>query len=82
MDPDLGGPLCARCAGHTAGPVLPGRVVAWLDRVQAQGQRAGGMPKSDALQAEAFLLAFFGKHAGGARPLKALDFYRQMQGAA
>jgi DNA repair protein RecO (recombination protein O) len=78
MDPDLGGPLCASCAGHTAGPVLPGRLLLWLDRIQEQGMMAGGQPKSDEMQAEAFLLAFLGKHAGGTRPLQSLDFYRQM----
>jgi len=82
MDPDAGGPLCASCAGRTAGPVLPGRVVQWLDRIQAQGMMAGAQPKSDALQAEGFLLAFLGQHAGGTRTLQSLDFYRQMLGAA
>jgi DNA repair protein RecO (recombination protein O) len=82
MDPDLGGPLCASCAGHTAGPILPGRVLQWLDRIQLQGMMAGGQPKSDEMQAEAFLLAFLGKHAGGTRTLQSLDFYRQMLGAA
>lgn len=78
MDPELGGPLCASCAGQAAGAVLPRRVVLWLDRVQAQGVLAGGQPRSDERLAEDFLLAFIGKHSGGTRPLQSLEFYRKM----
>lgn len=83
LDVDHGGPICASCAEAGAGGAsYPGRLLRWLDRVQAQGERAGHLPRSEEMQAEAFLLAFLGKHAGGARPVKSLDFYHQMLGAA
>lgn len=82
MDPDLGGPVCAACSvtGAGGGPVFSGRALRWLDRVQSLGELAGHIPRSEELQAEAFLLAFLGKHAGGARPVKSLEFYHQMLG--
>lgn len=83
LDVDLGGPLCGDCAGAGAGGVAyPGRMLRWLDRVQSQGERAGHLVRSEEMQAESFLLAFLGKHAGGARPMKSLEFYHQMLGAA
>jgi DNA repair protein RecO (recombination protein O) len=82
LDPDLGGPICAACAadGHGNGAAYPARLLRWLDRLQEAGPRAGRIPREEEAQAEAFLLAFLGKHAGGARPMKSLDFYRQMTG--
>jgi DNA repair protein RecO (recombination protein O) len=81
MDPDLGGPVCASCAGAGAGGIaFPGRLLRWLDRVQDMGVRAGRLPREEESQAEAFLLSFLGKHAGGERPMKTLDFYHQMLG--
>ncbi len=83
LDADLGGPVCPSCAGSGAGgATYPGRLLRWLDRIQDQGERAGHLPRSEEMQAEAFLLAFLGKHAGGARPVKSLEFYHQMLGAA
>lgn len=83
LDVDLGGPVCQACAGAGAGGAgFPGRLLRWMDRIQSQGERAGHLPRSEEMQAEGFLLAFLGKHAGGARPVKSLDFYHQMLGAA
>lgn len=82
MDPDLGGPVCARCGGEGAGGMaFPGRLLLWLERVQDAGVRAGRLPREEESQAEAFLLSFLGKHAGGARPMKTLEFYHQMLGS-
>ncbi len=82
MDPDFGGPVCAACAGTGAGGMaFPGRLLKWLGRVQEMGARAGRLPREEESLAEAFLLSFLGKHAGGARPLKTLDFYREMLGS-
>ena len=79
LDPDLGGPVCAACAGHGGGAgSFSRRLLRWLDRVQELGPRAGRIPREEESQAEAFLLAFLGKHAGGSRPMKSLDFYHQM----
>jgi DNA repair protein RecO len=80
MDADLGGPVCAACAeeGAGGGEVFTGRLLRWLDRIQAEGERAGHLPKAEEMQAESFLLSFLGKHAGGTRPVKSLDFYHQM----
>jgi DNA repair protein RecO (recombination protein O) len=81
MDPDLGGPLCSSCSGAGGGGMtFSGRLLRWLDRVQLMGLRAGRLPRDEELQAESFLLAFLGKHAGGERPIKSLEFYRQMLG--
>ena len=84
LDPDLGGPVCANCAGagHGNGKAYAARLLRWLVRVQECGPRAGRLPREEEAQAEGFLLAFLGKHAGGARPMKSLDFYRQMLGTA
>ena len=84
LDPDLGGPICSACAaaGHGTGASYPARVLRWLARVQEAGPRAGRIARDEEAQAEGFLLAFLGKHAGGARPMKSLDFYRRMLGAA
>jgi DNA repair protein RecO (recombination protein O) len=85
LDADLGGPICAACAGAGAGAgavAYPGRLLRWLDRVQSQGERAGHLARGEEMQAEAFLLAFLGKHAGGARPVKSLDFYHETLGTA
>jgi prenyltransferase beta subunit len=46
------------------------------------GVRAGNLPREEEMLAETFLLSFLGKHAGGMRPMKSLDFYHQMLGAA
>lgn len=82
LDPDLGGPVCAACGGAGAGGVaFPGRLLRWLGRVQELGVRAGRLPREEEALAEAFLLSYLGKHAGGARPMKTLDFYHQMLGA-
>lgn len=80
LDPEAGGPVCAACAasGLGAGPSYPARLLRWLTRVQESGARAGRLPREEEAQAENFLLSFLGKHAGGARPVKSLDFYRQM----
>lgn len=85
MDPDLGGPVCGSCGGAgagTSGIAFPGRLLRWLDRLQDLGARAGRLPREEEALAETFLLSFLGKHAGGARPMKSLDFYHQMLGAA
>jgi DNA repair protein RecO (recombination protein O) len=85
MDPDLGGPVCGACIGSGAGAggiAFPGRLLRWLDRLQDMGVRAGRLPREEESLAEDFLLSFLGKHAGGARPMKSLDFYHQMLGAA
>lgn len=83
MDVDQGGPLCPACAGMAGGgATFSGDQLRWLDRIQSQGERAGHLPRSEEMQAEAFLLAFLGKHAGGARPVKSLEFYHEMLGAA
>lgn len=82
MDVDQGGPLCPACAGvGGGGAAYSGGLLRWLDRVQSQGERAGHLPRSEEMQAEAFLLAFLGKHAGGARPMKSLEFYHDMLGS-
>jgi DNA repair protein RecO (recombination protein O) len=82
MDPDLGGPVCSACAGAGAGGLaFPGRLLHWLERVQESGARAGRLPREEESLAETFLLAFLGKHAGGARPMKTLDFYHEMLGS-
>jgi DNA repair protein RecO (recombination protein O) len=79
MDPDQGGPLCSVCSGVGGGGMtFSGRLLRWLDRVQLLGVRAGRFPRDEELQAESFLLSFLGKHAGGSRIIKSLDFYRQM----
>jgi DNA repair protein RecO (recombination protein O) len=81
MDPDLGGPVCSSCAATGAGGMaFPARSVRWLDRLQDLGVRAGRLSRDEESQAESFLLAFLGKHAGGARPMKTLDFYHEMLG--
>lgn len=84
LDPDLGGPVCTACSGegHGSGASYPARLLRWLSRVQERGPRAGRLPREEEAQAEAFLLAFLGKHAGGSRPMKSLVFYREMLGAA
>jgi DNA repair protein RecO (recombination protein O) len=84
LDPDLGGPICGACvgAGHGTGASFSARLLRWLGRLQDTGPRAGRIPQEEEAQAEAFLLAFLGKHGGGARPMKTLDFYRQMLGTA
>jgi DNA repair protein RecO (recombination protein O) len=83
LDVDQGGPVCQACAGSgSGGTSYPGRLLRWLDRVQAEGERAGHLPRAEEMQAEAFLLAFLGKHAGGARPVKSLEFYHEMLGMA
>ncbi len=81
LDPDLGGPVCATCSGTGGGAgagSFSARLLRWLTRLQACGPRAGRIPREEEAQAEAFLLAFLGKHAGGSRPMKSLDFYHQM----
>jgi DNA repair protein RecO (recombination protein O) len=84
LDPDLGGPVCGACsgAGHGSGASYPARLLRWLARVQECGPRAGRLKREEEALAESFLLAFLGKHAGGTRPMKSLDFYREMLGAA
>lgn len=83
LDPDLGGPVCSACAGAGAGGMaFPGRLLRWLDRLQEMGERAGRLPREEESLAEAFLLSFLGKHAGGARPMKSLEFYREMLGTS
>lgn len=83
LDADQGGPVCQACAvAGAAATAYPARLPRWLDRIQSLGERAGHLPRSEEMQAEAFLLAFLGKHAGGARPVKSLDFYHLMLGAA
>ncbi len=84
LDPDLGGPICAACAGagHGGGVSYPARLLRWLTRLQECGPLAGRLPRDEEALAEVFLLAFLGKHGGGARPMKSLDFYREMLGAA
>lgn len=84
MDADLGGALCASCigAGAGGGVIFTGRLLRWLNRIQEEGERAGHLPRSEESQAEAFLLAFLGRHAGGTRPVKSLEFYHQMIGPA
>lgn len=85
MDPDQGGPVCGSCGGSDgagSGIAFPGRLLRWLDRLQDMGARAGNLPREEEMLAETFLLSFLGKHAGGARPMKSLDFYHQMLGAA
>lgn len=83
MDPELGGPICSKCTmsdGGYGGATFPARLLRWMDKMQLSGLRAGRLPREEELQAEAFLLAFLGKHAGGVRQIKSLDFYRQMLG--
>lgn len=80
MDHGLGGPVCVSCEGGEGGPVFRGKTLQWLGRVQEQGMRAGHVTRNEEAQAGTFLLAFVGEHAGGARPLKSLEFYRQMTG--
>lgn len=83
LDLDQGGPVCHACAGTGAGgTTYPARLLRWLDRVQGEGERAGHLPRAEEMQAEAFLLGFLGKHAGGARPMKSLEFYHEMLGHA
>lgn len=79
MDAELGGPVCSNCSENVSGSMtFPARLLRWMDRVQMEGLRAGRLPREEELQAEGFLLAFLGKHAGGARQVKSLDFYHQM----
>ncbi len=79
MDAELGGPICFTCAsGKGGGATYSGRLIQWLDRVQELGLHAGRLTREEELRAETFLLDFLGNHAGGARPIKSLDFYHQM----
>ncbi len=81
MDPELGGPICSECSKLGGGDMaFSARILRWLDRVQTTGVRAGRLPREEELQAENFLLSFLGKHAGGARPIKSMEFYRQTLG--
>lgn len=83
LDPDTGGPMCAACSeGGGGAGTFRLRTVRWLGRVLEAGMRAGRLPREEELQAEAFLLSFLAKHAGGARPMKSLEFYREMLGMA
>lgn len=79
LDAALGGPICGECSGlDNMGSAFPRRMLAWLDRVQTQGIRAGHLPRSEEAQAEEFLLNFLGTHAGGTRAMKSLEFYHAM----
>jgi DNA repair protein RecO (recombination protein O) len=79
MDPELGGPVCSSCSENASGSLtFSARLLRWMARVQMEGLHAGRLPIEDELQAESFLLAFLGKHAGGSRQIKSLDFYHQM----
>jgi DNA repair protein RecO (recombination protein O) len=78
MDPDLGGPICSDCSPRIGGGItFSSRLAQWLDRVQDRGLRAGRLSQEEELQGESFLLDFLGKHAGGARQVKSLEFYHQ-----
>ncbi len=84
FDVDQGGALCRDCRGANprAHTELSGEVVQWLDSLQGGSTREthSSAPSSSAMrQGFAFLMTYLGRHGGGEKRIKSLEFLEQVR---
>ncbi len=81
MHIDLGGPICGNCKVQQYVALQPMRIniLRWLHQLQKKIEAVNSITLSEAREAETFLFSFLGKHSGGEKKLKALEFYRHLQ---
>ncbi len=88
FDVEQGGPLCGACGddgvsrGLSRHPELSGEIIRWLDSLWG-GAASEGSEKSlhsgGMRQGFAFLLAYLGRHSGGEKRIKSLEFLDQVR---